>query len=59
MSKFISCADVGDDKCGWSATAETEAELITKIQAHAKDHHGFEQIPDDLFAKIKGAIKEK
>ena len=58
MSKSLSCADVGVTDCGWSASAETEEELMIKVKAHAKDH-GHEQIPDELMAKIKGAIKEQ
>ena len=57
MTKSMSCADVGATDCGWSATAETEEELMAKIQAHAKEH-GHDQIPQELMAKIKGAIKE-
>ncbi len=58
MTKSIACADVGVTDCNWSATAETEEELMAKCQAHAKEH-GHDQIPDDLMAKIKGAIKEQ
>ena len=58
MTKSMSCADVGATDCGWSATAETEEELMAKIQAHAKEH-GHDQIPQELMAKIKGAIKEQ
>ena len=58
MTKSISCADVGDAKCQWSASAETEEELMAKIQAHAKEH-GFDQVPPELAAKIQGAIKEQ
>jgi predicted small metal-binding protein len=58
MTKSISCADVGVTDCQWSATAETEEELMAKCQSHAKEH-GFEQVPPEMLAKIKGAIKEK
>ncbi len=34
MTKSISCADAGKD-CGWSATAETEEELMNKVAEHA------------------------
>ena len=57
MAKTIKCADVGVD-CDWSATAETEEDLMKKIQAHAKEH-GFNDIPPELLAKVKGAIKEQ
>ena len=58
MTKSINCADVGVTDCTWSASAETEEELMTKIQAHAKEH-GYDQVPPELAAKIKGAIKEQ
>ena len=58
MTKSITCGDVGVTDCQWSATAETEEELMAKIQSHAKEH-GFEQVPPELAAKIKGAIKEQ
>jgi len=58
MTKSIACADAGVTDCKWSASAETEEELMAKIQAHSKDH-GFDQIPDELLAKIKGSIKEQ
>ncbi|MEJ2261061.1 MAG: DUF1059 domain-containing protein [Nitrosopumilaceae archaeon] len=35
MVKSISCADSGAD-CSWSTTAETEEELMNKVEAHAK-----------------------
>ena len=57
MAKTIKCADVGVD-CDWSATAETEEDLMKKIQAHAKEH-GFNDIPPEILAKVKGAIKEQ
>lgn len=57
MSKSIKCADVGVTDCNWSATADTKEELMTKIQAHAKEH-GFTDVPPELLAKIDGAIKD-
>jgi predicted small metal-binding protein len=38
MTKSLSCADVGAD-CNWSATAETEEELMKKVAEHAKEAH--------------------
>jgi len=55
MVKSIKCSDVGVD-CDWSASAETEEELMKKIQEHAKEH-GFEDIPPELAAKVQSAIK--
>ena len=38
MTKNISCKDAGKD-CGWSASAQTEEELIQKVLEHVKEDH--------------------
>ena len=57
MVKSISCQDAGAD-CGWSATAETEDELMAKVAEHVKSDHKELQINDELVAKVKSLIKE-
>jgi len=57
MTKSISCADAGSD-CGWSATAETEEELMNKVAEHAKAEHKDLEITPEVVAKIKSIIKE-
>ena len=57
MTKSISCADAGKD-CGWSATAETEEELMNKVAEHAKAEHKDMEITPEVVAKIKSIIKE-
>ena len=57
MTKSISCADAGSD-CGWSATAETEEELMNKVVEHAKTDHKDLEITPKVVAKIKSIIKE-
>ena len=57
MTKSISCADAGKD-CGWSATAETEEELMNKVAEHAKIDHKDMEITPEVVAKIKSLIKE-
>jgi predicted small metal-binding protein len=57
MTKTIKCSDVGVD-CDWSASANTEEELLKKVQVHAKEH-GFNDISPELLAKVKASIKEK
>jgi len=57
MSKSISCADAGKD-CSWSATAESEEELMGKVAEHVKqDHKEIELTPENV-ANIKSLIKE-
>ena len=57
MVKSISCEDAGAN-CGWSATAETEDELMAKVAEHVKADHKELQINDELVAKVKSLIKE-
>ena len=57
MAKSISCADAGAD-CNWSATAETEEELMEKVAEHVKAEHKELQITPELVAKVKSIIKE-
>jgi len=57
MTKSISCADAGAD-CNWSATAETEDELMQKVAEHAKEEHKDLEVTPELVAKIKSIIKE-
>ena len=57
MAKSISCADAGKD-CNWSATAQTEEELMGKVAEHVKaDHKEIELTPENI-ASIKSLIKE-
>jgi len=57
MTKSISCADSGVD-CTWSATGETEEEIMDKVANHAKEDHKGMEITPELVTKIKSLIKE-
>ena len=57
MAKTISCKDVGPD-CDFTASAETEAELLQKVAAHASSH-GIVEITPELIEKVKAAIKDE
>ena len=57
MGKSISCADAGAD-CSWSATAETEEELMKKVEVHVKEKHPTLEITPEQVKKIKSIIKE-
>ena len=58
MSKQILCGDVVPG-CTFTATAATEEEVLVKTAAHACDSHGLKEIPPDLAAKVKAAIKDR
>jgi predicted small metal-binding protein len=56
MASF-ECKDLGM-KCGWKASAPTEAELLPKIAEHAADNHNIKKIEPAMVARIKAAIKK-
>jgi predicted small metal-binding protein len=57
MTKSIICVDAGKD-CGWSETAQTEEQLMTKVTEHVKqDHKEIELTPENV-ANIKSLITE-
>lgn len=57
MAKSICCRDVGVD-CDFTATADTEESLMQKCAEHAKNAHGMTEIPPELAAVVKAAIKD-
>jgi predicted small metal-binding protein len=57
MTKSISCSDAGKD-CSWSATAQTDDELMTKVMIHVKNEHKKITLNIENISKIKSLIKE-
>ena len=56
--KRIACADVVPD-CPFTASADTEAELLEKVAVHAAGDHGVTDITPELAAKVKSAIRSE
>ncbi len=57
-TKRIACNDVVPG-CGFTASAETEEELMKQVVAHAKDAHGVTEVTPELAAKVKAAIVQR
>ena len=57
MTKSLSCADAGKE-CDWSATAQTEEELMAKATEHVKEFHKDIQVTPELAEKIKSLMKD-
>jgi predicted small metal-binding protein len=57
MTKSISCSDAGKD-CGWSATAQTEEELMSKVTEHVKEEHKEIELNSESISSIKSLIKD-
>jgi len=57
MGKSISCKDAGKT-CTWSATAESEDELLKITLEHVKEHHKELTINSELSKNIKSIMKD-
>ncbi len=56
--KQLGCLDVQPSGgCGFQVRAETEAELMQLVAAHAKQCHKLDSIPAEMAAAVKAAIK--
>jgi predicted small metal-binding protein len=56
--KKIACTDLVPG-CPFTASADTEEELLEKVVVHAKHSHGLAQVPPDLAEKVKKAIRNE
>jgi predicted small metal-binding protein len=45
--------------CDYTAEAETEAELLKKVAAHAADAHGITEITPELVQQVRSKIKDR
>ncbi len=57
MTKSISCSDAGKD-CGWSASADSEEELMAKVKEHVLAEHKEIELNAESISSIKSLIKE-
>ncbi len=57
-AKHIACAAIVPD-CPFTASAETEEELLKKVAAHAAHDHGITEVTPELAAKVKAAIESR
>ncbi len=58
MGKTISCSDAGKD-CSWSASAESEEELMSLVTEHVLAEHKEIELNSDNISNIKSLIKEE
>ncbi len=58
MAKALRCRDVGMD-CDFVARAETEEENLKKATEHAATVHDMKEIPEEVLAKVRAAIRDE
>jgi predicted small metal-binding protein len=52
------CSDVGPKNCDWQITANSEAEIMPKIEQHGREKHNM-KIDDETRKKVHNAIQRK
>ena len=56
--KTIACGDLVPG-CDYKARAETEAELLSKVSAHARTAHPELEMTPALIERVKGRIRDE
>jgi predicted small metal-binding protein len=56
VAKELRCRDVGMD-CDFKARGESEDEVLRQATAHARTAHQITEMPPELAAKVKAAIR--
>ncbi len=55
---MLKCRDAGVD-CDFVARGATEEDIPKQATEHAKKDHGMAEIPPDMLAKVKAAIRDE
>jgi predicted small metal-binding protein len=58
MAKVLRCQDVGLD-CEGEIRAETEEEVLRQAAEHARTTHNMTDMPPDVVAKVRAAIRDE
>jgi predicted small metal-binding protein len=58
MAKVLTCREVGMD-CDFVARGNSEEEIMAQAAAHARNDHGFHDIPPEVVDKVKAAIHDE
>jgi predicted small metal-binding protein len=56
MAKELRCRDVGLD-CDYQARGNSEDEVLRQAAEHARSVHQIQEMPPELAAKVKAAIR--
>jgi predicted small metal-binding protein len=57
MAKVLRCRDVGLD-CEGELRADTEEELLRQAAEHAQTAHQMKDMPPEVVAKVRAAIRD-
>jgi len=57
MAKVVRCRDVGFD-CDGVVRAETEAEVLDLVAAHASTVHNLESVTEEVVAQVRRVMHD-
>ncbi len=57
MAKTLACRDMGVD-CNWAETAPDIDRLIEAATDHTKQVHGIKEVPGEMVASMKRAVRD-
>jgi predicted small metal-binding protein len=58
MAKILKCSDVNPG-CNFEIRGNSEDEVLKKAADHAKTAHNMQNIPPDVLAKARSAIRDE
>jgi predicted small metal-binding protein len=58
MAKVLRCRDVGMS-CDFEVRATTEEEILQRAAEHAQTVHGMKEIPQEVAAQVRAAIRDE
>lgn len=58
MTKVVRCRDVGFD-CDGVVRAETEAEALSQVAAHARTVHDLAVVTEEVVAKVRAVMRDE
>jgi predicted small metal-binding protein len=58
MAKVLRCKDVGMD-CDFEVRSTTEDEILRQAGEHAHTAHSMKEIPPEVVARIRAAIRDE
>jgi predicted small metal-binding protein len=58
MARPLRCRDVGMD-CDFEVRAATQEEILRKAAEHAQTVHNLKELPPEVVAKVRAAIRSE
>ncbi len=58
MANQFACGAIVDD-CEFTASAQTEEDLLKQVAEHAATAHGVKEVTPELAAQVKAAIRTR